>query len=217
MYSTPAIKQDEWVVERLCGKYNGTYIDVGAHDGLHHSNTALLEKVYGWKGILVEPQRELFKKCIENRGPSNGFVRDAVGEDHDRSNYVFYAGGSYGGLEYYMPKDWVKEHKRRGTLTFSTKVTTLERLVQWWGSPDFMDYLSLDVEGAELPILERYFLREPHTHFRLMTVEFRFDYVLLRRLQSLLEPWYVLEEVRAFDAFFVHKDVPYTQSVRLAA
>lgn len=215
MYSAPAIKQDKWVVERLGRKYRGTFVDIGAHDGLHHSNTALLEKVYGWKGILVEPQPQLYAECLHNRSGKNLFFMKAIGPS--KAHAQFYEGGAYGGIRCLMPNDWIEEHVRRKTPLINVPVVTLEHILDLWTAPPMIDYLSLDVEGAELAILESYFLREPKTHFRVMTIEFRFDGLLLKRMEQLLASDYVLEEVRAYDAFFVHKSVHKYSSLRVAA
>ena len=42
-------------------KKKGTYIELGALDGVLYSNTKFFEDVLGWKGILIEPHPEKFK------------------------------------------------------------------------------------------------------------------------------------------------------------
>jgi hypothetical protein len=49
------IGQDLEVLRKYKNKYNGYFVDIGASDGIIYSNTYLLEKRYGWKGICVEP------------------------------------------------------------------------------------------------------------------------------------------------------------------
>lgn len=52
--------QDTWIagVARHNGwdKSKGFFLDLGAFDGLQCSNTALVEKQFGWNGICVEPR-----------------------------------------------------------------------------------------------------------------------------------------------------------------
>ena len=37
------------------------YLEVGAFDGITHSNTLVLNEKLGWDGILVEPIEEYFQ------------------------------------------------------------------------------------------------------------------------------------------------------------
>merc|ERR1719401_1538815 len=52
--------QDKWIaaVARRHGwdKPGGFFLDLGAFDGLKCSNSALIEKSFGWKGVCVEPR-----------------------------------------------------------------------------------------------------------------------------------------------------------------
>jgi tetratricopeptide (TPR) repeat protein len=46
--------QDMFVLSMLDGKKNGTYLEIGAADPFHVSNTALLEQNYNWTGVSLE-------------------------------------------------------------------------------------------------------------------------------------------------------------------
>lgn len=212
-YSQPATRQDEWVIRRLDGKTGGKYVEIGAHNGLRHSNTKMLEDHYGWSGVLVEPQYDLYVECIRNRKESgaNQLSQWVIGPN-DLENVFFWHGNSYGGISEFMPQGWKDEHFRRRTRGDYRQTVTLRRLLEHHKMPDWIDYLSLDVEGAELPILEGYFIKDRYEkygldrEFGIITAEFRYDVVMLARLEELLEPnGYVLEHVEAFDAFFVNR------------
>ena len=41
---------------------NGTFIEVGANDGVRFSNTKRFEELYEWTGILIEPSPNLFNR-----------------------------------------------------------------------------------------------------------------------------------------------------------
>ncbi len=49
------IHQDIFVLYTLSWKRNGFFVEFGATNGVFLSNTYLLEKNFGWKGILSEP------------------------------------------------------------------------------------------------------------------------------------------------------------------
>ena len=42
--------------------HNGTFLELGALDGNLYSNTKFFEDQRGWRGVLVEPNREEFEK-----------------------------------------------------------------------------------------------------------------------------------------------------------
>ncbi|MFZ3584632.1 methyltransferase, partial [Loktanella sp. DJP18] len=47
--------QDRAVERILNGKRGGTFLDIGAYDGLTGSNSLYFERCLGWTGLLVEP------------------------------------------------------------------------------------------------------------------------------------------------------------------
>jgi len=53
-HSQDETRQDQWVLHKLNGKEHGTFLEVGAYDGVYHSNTLTLERDFGWDGWLVE-------------------------------------------------------------------------------------------------------------------------------------------------------------------
>jgi FkbM family methyltransferase len=203
-YSQPATKQDHWVLKRFAsqGQYGRDFIEIGAHDGHRHSNTRLMEEMYGWRGVLVEANPELAKQCAENR-PQATTVQAAIAPGY-MSSGGFYLGGSYGGLTSFMPGDFAKEHLFRKTPTTTVSCMSLQKLLEICKQPKYVDYLSLDVEGAEYAILHDFIRSGMDTQFGIITVEFRYDKLLLNKLEDLLQG-YTLEHVEAWDAFFVNK------------
>ena len=64
---TSQVEQDKWAIEEIFSfKENGYFIEIGAADGIHFSNTYVLEKELGWQGICIEPFPLSF-----NNGPLN--------------------------------------------------------------------------------------------------------------------------------------------------
>jgi FkbM family methyltransferase len=80
-------KQDKYLDQLFKGKANGTFVDIGAHDGVTFSNSYFFEKERNWKGVCVEPIPEIFTKlnsirncikingCISNKTGSEKFLR----------------------------------------------------------------------------------------------------------------------------------------------
>lgn len=51
-------EQEEFVVNVLKEKKEGFFVEVGSHHPKIQNNTFNLEKIYGWKGLALEIQRE---------------------------------------------------------------------------------------------------------------------------------------------------------------
>ena len=51
-------------------KTNGTFIELGALDGVLYSNTKFFEDTLGWSGILIAPHPYKFQELTKNR-PNN--------------------------------------------------------------------------------------------------------------------------------------------------
>lgn len=198
LYSQPATQQDEWVIERLRGHYYGYFVEIGGHDGKRHSNTWALEKHFGWQGLLVEADPEL---CEWARVLRPKCTCDCVAVSVADSNARFSRGGAWGGLVSFLPEAWRREAESRHTPEIWVPTATLRNILTRNNAPRIVDYLSLDIEGAEVPVLDEYF-KNPTHQFRCLTIEFR-DSDTLMQIRRIVEPHgYVLEQVRAWDAFF---------------
>ncbi|MDQ3935218.1 MAG: FkbM family methyltransferase [Actinomycetota bacterium] len=167
--------QDRWVIEALDGMRGGFFLDSGASDGLSGSNTKLLEDEFGWRGICVEPNEELFARLVQHRRCAcvNCCLYDRDGEVE-----FFEAAGVYGGImEAYDPgflryarhmagEDGSANGRPRTT---TKPARTLRSLLREHGAPPVIDYWSLDTEGSELAILRSFPFDE--YRFRVLTVE----------------------------------------------
>ena len=65
--SKSQITQDLFVISESNFKKNGFFVEFGACDGIRFSNTYILEKVFGWEGILAEPGRNWSSQLAMNR------------------------------------------------------------------------------------------------------------------------------------------------------
>ena len=61
MYSQ---NKEEQVILDYFGFLQGTFLDIGANDGVTFSNTKMLAE-RGWKGVLVEPSPKAYAKLKE--------------------------------------------------------------------------------------------------------------------------------------------------------
>ena len=150
--------QDKWLHQNIFpNKTKGYFVDIGAYDGVHCSNTKFFED-QGWSGVCVEPLPRVFKTLQKNRtclckqGVISHFKENEV-EFCDIDGYCEMLSG--------VVANYSEEHKRRivseehinggstrskikvKNLTFSDITNNTE-----------IDLLDIDTEGGELDILK---------------------------------------------------------------
>ena len=136
-----------------------TYLELGALDGKKYSNTYLLENYYNWGGLLIEGMPENAKGLIANRGKSgrNVIFNDAICPTVGTVNFTNYAAGGTAGVPELMTKQyiqkWGKRWQKGGTVAVPCR--PLAELVHLAGITE-IDFFSLDVEGAELLVLQTF-------------------------------------------------------------
>ena len=141
----------------LPGVVNGTFVDIGAHDGITFSNTYFLERL-GWTGLAVEPIPEVFAQLKANRNCicENGCVGAPAGKRRFR-RITGYSEMLSGLVNEYDPR-----HEERISRTIRERGGAFDEIeVICFDFNDLctkhnlnrIDYLSIDVEGGELPII----------------------------------------------------------------
>jgi FkbM family methyltransferase len=127
----------------------GIFFEVGANDGVTQSNTLILEKSLKWNGILVEPIHSSYEKLKLNR-PNCKLFNYFLCNDKKEKIIMEYD-HSYKNLMASIYKKKFFELKRPKT----TKVDTSNfNFVVEKSNFNQVDFLSLDVEGYELEILQ---------------------------------------------------------------
>lgn len=134
--------QDEWV-HSIIGD-SGYFVDVGAHDGVTHSNTYALEQL-GWTGVCVEPNDDVFLELVNRR--SAACLCYPISDEFKR-----------------RPFDGIAIGQGNNRICYPLKNALA--VVQ---APPIIDYLSIDVEGHELEVLAG--MDFDRWHVRLITIE----------------------------------------------
>jgi FkbM family methyltransferase len=145
--SKSQLYQDLFVLETLQYKKNGIFVEFGAGDGIHLSNTYLLEKFFQWDGVLAEPAKGFHKSLHNSRKAkiSERLVWSKSDEEIDFfENEIGELSGSHS----------VAKARIRDSYKVRT-VTLLDLLIEY-ELPNFIDFLSIDTEGSELEILEKF-------------------------------------------------------------
>ncbi len=133
----------------------GTFIDIGANDGLTGSNSKLLEDL-GWSGILVEPNPELQEELRKNR-PNGKIEQVAISDEKEVVfNCVQGEGNLHGLSRIDSSEDFLTHVKKYAGKIIQHKVEckTLTQLIQDSDLKNGIVFLSVDVEGHELTVLK---------------------------------------------------------------
>ncbi len=133
----------------------GTFIDIGANDGVTGSNSKLLEDL-GWKGLLVEPNPMLQDELKRNR-PNGNIKQVAISNDQEVTfNCVEGEGNLHGLSRIDSSEEFISHVQKHGGKVVQHKVQckTLTQLINESGLDEGIDFLSIDVEGHELTVLE---------------------------------------------------------------
>lgn len=75
-------RQDEFVVYLTNHKKNGFFLEIGSMDPVKINNSYILEKEYGWKGIMVEYDKKWLSHYKEKRPNSIHVMEDATKIDY---------------------------------------------------------------------------------------------------------------------------------------
>jgi FkbM family methyltransferase len=152
-------KQDQWLNQNIFNqKLNGTFIDIGAYDGLDISNTYYFEKNLRWRGICIEPNPVTFKKLENNR---NCILENcAVGDVEGEMDFVSIYGNGSAGSGFDDPSEKVRktavyETSKDGGTWEVIKVSTfrLDTILRKHNIR-IVDYCSIDVEGFEINVVK---------------------------------------------------------------
>jgi len=153
--------EQEVILNYFKGK-TGTFIDIGANDGITLSNTFALAES-GWSGVLVEPSPTAFKKLRETYKDKKGFYfyNFALGITNDKVKFydseTHLNKGDHGLLSTMVDE----ERKRWKTEKFNeieVKCFRWKTFLNRLSVKDF-DFISMDIEGMEVQLLKQMDLR----------------------------------------------------------
>jgi FkbM family methyltransferase len=143
-------------------KKDGLFLDVGAFDGIHFSNTYSFE-LQGWKGVCMEPNPVYFSYLTQRR-PASICLRCACVSDRTKHETTMFCEEL--GLLSTTNKtpdyeNFVEERYKKRDLTFDglkpalvPAVTIDETIDRYFHKNDIVDIVSIDVEGAEMDVLK---------------------------------------------------------------
>ena len=219
--SPPAALRRYWglrdldeAIEKYLGFDSGYFVELGANDGKLASNTYYYENFRNWRGVLIEPAPNLFLQCRENRSAENHVVCAACVSFDYRDEFVriVYSNSMSVSLNVESDIGDPRGHAELGrqflrsdetVFEFGAVARTLNSILLEANAPRNIDFLSLDVEGAEIEVLKG--VDHKTYRFRYMLIECR-DIVRLN-LYLKAADYRLLEKFNEHDYLFTDASV----------
>lgn len=143
--------EDKYIIQYLLKDKitDGTFLEIGACDGVLYSNTKTLEDYFGFNGILIEPQLSFFENLKKNRPSPKNELYNCVVSNQD---VEFIRHGPMAGIANDTNTNvqqfgWNQNHT---TKIKNTKMKDLLKSSKF----EYLDIMIIDVEGSELSLLQ---------------------------------------------------------------
>ena len=199
--SKSQLRQDLFVLSELNFKKNGFFVEFGATNGIDFSNSHLLEKEYGWSGILAEPAKLWHQDLIANRTAT--IDTRCVWRDTG-STLMFSETESpeLSTLNSHVHSDLHAQERLKSSQYSVETVSLIDLLIQH-NAPNEIDYLSIDTEGSEFEILEEFDFNR--FQFNIITCEHNYSSSRDKIFSLLIKNGYkrVYQEVSQFDDWYI--------------
>jgi len=169
-------------LERFVDYDDGFYVELGANDGVTQSNSLYFETKRNWRGILIEPSPHNFLLCKKQRSANNHFFCNACVSFDYKEKYVDIKYANLMSISENLDLDLTDKDKHiksaenflsnhEEVFSFGAVASTLNSILIKSNAPRQIDFLSLDVEGAELDVLKGVDFKE--FSFKYMLIEVR--------------------------------------------
>lgn len=134
------------------GKRSGFYVDIGAHHPLRFSNTHYFYR-HGWRGINVEPNPDSFRafKSVRQRDLN---LQAGVSDIEGRLTYYLFDEPALNTFDETLVKSRLANTQYKVVGTIEILVERLDSILRKHLPPNMeIDFLSIDVEGLDLAVL----------------------------------------------------------------
>lgn len=159
--------QDLLVASLLREQKNGYFVDLAANDAVNLSNTYRLEQLHQWTGICIEPNAMYWAHLAHRRCHVAAAVvgKDRMAEVHFRTYRDMWRRAASGGIDELIDPSIPKSNEKPIKLF----TVTVDEILERYDAPSVMEYLSLDIEGAEYLVMKDFPF--DRYKFKVMTVE----------------------------------------------
>jgi FkbM family methyltransferase len=200
--SKSQLGQDLFVLSEMDFKTNGYFVDFGATNGVDLSNSYLLEKEFGWNGIVAEPARRWHKELKNNR---NCHIETSCVWRDSNATLTFNETrlGEFSTIDSYSSSDDSNQLRKNGK-KYNVSTISLVDLLDKYDAPGKIDYLSIDTEGSEFEILKNFDFNK--YQFAVITCEHNFALERESIFSLLTQNGYVrkFDGVSGYDDWYVN-------------
>ena len=127
-YSSSQWSQDIFVMFMTNLKQKGKFIEVGSSDGFTHSNTISLNEKLNWSGILIEPNRDLFKLLKKIR-KSDKLLNVAISPTGEEKKLILKKVGPLSFLDGFNGDDFLFSTREKSNEKQKVKAINLSNLL----------------------------------------------------------------------------------------
>mmetsp|Transcript_10506 Transcript_10506/g.20701 ORF Transcript_10506/g.20701 Transcript_10506/m.20701 type:complete len:312 (-) Transcript_10506:66-1001(-) len=190
------VGQDRTIRDIFHGKRGGFFVDLAANDAVKYSNSLQLEQEYGWNGLCIEANTKYLEKHLKRRC---ALAVAAVGKRTGEVVEFNFGRGEVGGI---IGSQFDNKQVQPAT-TQKVPLVSVAKLFEDFNVPSVIDYMSLDIEGAELYAFEEF----PWDRYTFLTITVERP----KGLSAVLEKngyTFVRNHGRFGDAMFIHKSMP---------
>jgi FkbM family methyltransferase len=151
-------REDVWLFEKIFSNNDslskGTFVEIGALDGRTFCNTWYFEQKWDWRGVLIEglPSNQVKLKATQR--PNVALFTTGICHANPGTLTFTDGGGAVGGTKEFSNVEFLQQwHGHAKAANVEAACVPLQLILQVTGLLD-VDLFSLDVEGAELAVLE---------------------------------------------------------------
>jgi len=144
---------EDLVIDAILGnKKTGFFIDIGANDPAIFSNT---KRFYdrGWSGVNIEPNPTLFKRLVGQR-PRDINLNLGLGISCGKFPFYLVSADTLSSFNKIDAERNCKIHNEEIIETIDIPMQTLQNIFDEYVKESKVDFLSVDVEGFELDVLQ---------------------------------------------------------------
>ena len=167
---------DKFYNEIVFNKKNGFFVEIGGLDGICHSQSYFFEKHLNWEGIIVEPHPMWYERISNNR--KCNIATTPISDENKTEVFICREEPAFSSLK----KDSLDFQNSPIVEEYTMESITLTELLKRHNAPKIVDFISIDVEGSELIIIDA-FLKQNEYLANLISFE-HYNYTLAKSLME---------------------------------